>query len=214
VSEAPRRYDSGVSAGLTPAARERGEATMNLTQAPIFVQSVIQAPDIDLLDHLSNIPTWAAIILALIAWFRPQIQAAIQARLGIGQKRTAHQLDLETAKLDAELQDDVALWSSMVHLQTQSIEQNKKLLDVIIKSLDGELKRIAQLVKEELSEIERRWLAVTKELTDTRNEISREIAQTRNEMRIMKVELVRMSDGYQRLEQSIAVLMSAHKGNE
>src|SRR3990172_4432566 len=85
---------------------------------------------------------------------RMRFQAEQQA------KKEAHALELEEERFGAALQEDMTLWAQMVNLQTRVIGQNEALIKFVTEHLDGRLNGI----QKDIQEIDKRWLAVTKEL--------------------------------------------------
>ena len=137
----------------------------------------------------------------VLIYFKPQIQAWFS-------KRAETKTELKTMEADSDRQDEVALWSSMVHLQTQSIEQNKKLLDVIINSVDGQLKEIAQTIRDELVQIEGRWIEAIREITEARVKIENLTVQVTS----LSDDITRLAEGYQEIEckiDGLAVVQSS-----
>jgi hypothetical protein len=118
-------------------------------------------------------------------------------------KSAEHRRTLEEEGWAAERQEEVALWGQMVRLQTQVIAQNEMLLDFVTKKLDGNLESFAGEVREELRDIEKRWLAASDVLN-----------QNRGEMQIMRMELTRLADQYKQFEERVASLVAFGLGEE
>lgn len=99
---------------------------------------------------------------------------------------------VEEQELNASRQDEIAVWSQQSQLVTQVIAQNKYLIDYITERIDGELAKLSATISQELADIEGRWLAATREITNTAKQVE-----------IMRMELVRLVDNYKSIEERI-----------
>lgn len=100
-------------------------------------------------------------------------------------------------RADAERQDDIALWQSMVRLQTQTLNQNQQLVDFIISLVEGDLRDIAVAIRQGLGELQARWLDVIGDLT-----------AIRSEQQAIRTELSRLADRQARYEERLASMMA------
>lgn len=91
--------------------------------------------------------------------------------------------EIEEITAMGERQDEIALWDSMVRLQTQTLTQNDRLLDFVAETVTGELRDIAKSIKEEVGDIEKRWLAATQHMEQSKAQIT-----------LMRMELTRLGD--------------------
>lgn len=78
---------------------------------------------------------------------------------------------------EAERQDDVAMWSNIMLLQKETTAQNKKLIDYFIHdlrsdlaALRSDLERFDGKLDANLKDIDKRWLASSKELGNLHNQ--------------------------------------------
>lgn len=107
-------------------------------------------------------------------------------------QQETHSRQVEEQELNASRQDEIAVWSQQSQLVTQVIAQNKYLIDYITERIDGELAKLSATISQELADIEGRWLAATREITNTAKQVE-----------IMRMELVRLVDNYKSIEERI-----------
>lgn len=100
--------------------------------------------------------------------------------------------EVEEQELNASREDELVVWSQQSQLVAQVIAQNKYLIDYITERIDGELAKLSATISQELADIEGRWLAATREITNTAKQVE-----------IMRMELVRLVDNYKSIEERI-----------
>ena len=83
----------------------------------------------------------------------------------------------------------------MIQLQTKTIEQNEQFLDFIIASVDGQLKSMAEDVKQSTKDTHDRWIGFVKTFQ-----------QSHAEVVLLRMEVTRMADNMNALEGKINVL--------
>ena len=148
-------------------------------------------------------PWWAiATILLALNLIKPikELLAGMFPQLfGFLTKRAEAEQERQLFEADAERQDDVTLWSSMVQLQTEAIRQNEKLLDFIIQRLDTRLSELAQTIKQELGQIRQ-------ELDDIGNRwltASKETIQNKSQVHLLTIEISKLVDKMGHLENKL-----------
>lgn len=146
-------------------------------------------------------PVWAVLIaLALFFFWKPLgkgLTTIIDAFRSKGESKRERQ-EIEAI---GERQDEVALWSAMVNLQRQTIEQNKLLLDFVAETVTGELRDIAKSIKTEVGDVEKRWLAVFQQMEKSTAALT-----------LMTMELTRLGDRLTEIEKQIEWLLGRCKG--
>lgn len=101
--------------------------------------------------------------------------------------------DQADAKAAAEAQEEVALWSAMVRLQTQTISQNEKLLDFIIQHLSGQLAGLADDFRRFQEEMRL---------------IQREMTEIKADNRLSSTEVIRVLDSFEKLEKRLMYIVT------
>lgn len=155
-------------------------------------------PEID----FNSWPLWLIVIWMFIVTFRNQIASIFPTLGNILGAQIESKRHLEEMEAEGERQDELALWSSMVHLQTEAIRQNEKLLDFIIRRLDQRLIEMGETIKQELG-------SVRHELSDMTNRwlvASKEASSSHNEVHLLRNEIVRLIDKMEAIERHIIVL--------
>ena len=147
----------------------------------------------------SSWPGWLIIVVLLLNLFKSPIAKLFPAWFGFLTARADTRSRIEEIEAEGNRQDEVALWESMVRMQTESLRQNEKLLDFIIHQLDDRISELASLIKEELgavrqelTDISQRWLAAMQHAS-----------QSSAHTQLLKVEIVRLVDKMEEVERQI-----------
>lgn len=144
-------------------------------------------------------------LLGTIKLLIPDAFKALQEAFQFGAAERARERErrreLEAERFAAERQEDVALWSQMVHLQTRVIAQNESLIEFVTTRMEshvGQLDSRLTEIHHDLQDIEKRWLAMC-----------REIDKGNAERQLMRMELTRIADQYQRVERYLERVVSS-----
>jgi hypothetical protein len=136
-------------------------------------------PEID----FSQWPTWAIVLALILNLFKVPITKGITTLFDRFHSEGESKRERQEIQAIGERQDEVALWSSMVGLQTQTIAQNKRLLDFVAETVVGDLKEIARAIKNEVGDIEKRWVTATQHMEQSKAAVT-----------LMRMELTRLAD--------------------
>ena len=147
----------------------------------------------------SSWPGWLIIVVLVLNLFKSPIAKLFPVWFGFLTVRADTRSRIEEIEAEGNRQDEVALWESMVRMQTESLRQNEKLLDFIIHQLDARISELASLIKEELgavrqelADISQRWLAAMQHAS-----------QSSAHTQLLKVEIVRLVDKMEEVERQI-----------
>lgn len=160
-------------------------------------------PPVELIRELGPAAAYTLMIvascLAIAKVLAPKALDGLLARLRFREEEQArrgeHARDLEWQQVNEERQEEVALWAQMVRLQTQMLEQNRELLTWLTGNFQGELRRLADGVQGGMKDIREHLVSLA------RNQV-----KTAGEMQLMRMELTRVIDSYDRLSERVAEL--------
>lgn len=167
-------------------------------------------PPSELVQQVGPLAAWGlmalASLLVIARTLAPDAFQALVDRLRFkAQERAkfeAHRREMEAEAFDAERQEDVTLWLQMVRLQTQTLKSNEQLLTWLTKSLDGDLKELADAVQAEMRDIRQNLAS-----------LARQQVQETGELRLQRMELTRIGDELTRLQEKIVKLANGGRGN-
>lgn len=149
----------------------------------------------------SQWPVWAVLFALGLYFLKKPIAKGITTLFDGFRSKGESSREREEIEAMGERQDEVALWSAMVNLQRQTIKQNEQLLDFVAKTVTGELKEIAKSIKDEVGDIEKRWLTA-----------AQQIEQSKAQITLMRMELTRVGDRLSGVEKQTERLLGQYEG--
>lgn len=155
-------------------------------------------------------PWWALALIIILIQFREPLSKVFPSFFGLLTHKAQAERERVENMEEAERQDDIAVFQTMIRLQTETLRQNEKLLDFIINRLDTRLIELAAnlkselgAIRHELEDISQRWLQST-----------RESQQAANQHHLLKIEISRLVDRMEGMEKEMYAFRSGRSVEE
>jgi DNA anti-recombination protein RmuC len=146
-------------------------------------------------------PIWLIALLFALNLFKEPLARMFPVFFSFLTSRAKWEAEQRAIKDEAERQDDIAILSAMVQLQTETIKQNERLLDFILSRLNSRLTEMGETIKaelqsirQELNDINNRWLAASVESN-----------KAASQHQLTRAELVRLIDRFEAVEKKLIV---------
>jgi hypothetical protein len=145
---------------------------------------------------------WASVKILIPKAFDAAVKRS-QSREVERARDKEHERALEAGEQTAERQEQMALWTQMVELQTRVIGQNESLLEFVTKKAGDDLQGFAQETQARCAEAKVWW-----------EKAARQMIQNQGEMQLVRMELSRVADAVQSQTERIASLMAYYDALE
>jgi hypothetical protein len=151
------------------------------------------------LPDLNGWPVWAVLVFLALNLIKEPLSKNFPQIFGFMTRPFDDRRERQLFQDDAERQDDIAIMQSMMRLQSQTIQQNERLLDFIINRMDTRLREVAEAIRAEmtdirteLNDINGRWLTATKQMSNSQNQTH-----------LMTVEISKLVDKFEKTDQRL-----------
>lgn len=154
-------------------------------------------PDID----FTSWPVWLIALLIILNLFKQPLARLFPGLFSAFVEKARFDAEQKAIEAEGERQDDIAILSAMVQLQTEAIKQNERLLDFIISRLDDRLTELGQTIKSELqairhelADINQRWLTASVESN-----------KAASQHQLTRVEITHLIDRFEKIERQLLI---------
>jgi hypothetical protein len=127
-----------------------------------------------------------ASLVAIVRMVAPRAFEAFLSRFKAVTEQELKEREFQREQVEAaaaaEAAENVALFQTMVQLQTKALDQNDRLLDFVIKNLRDDLRTLGETLRCEMAEMKASYFY----------KVSGELEALREEQRVMKADIMRI----------------------